>query len=86
MVEELRGRHNLYGFLYSRFSRFDVISRPADHHEDNFGNNVEGDLENDEDDENARNLETIEIFEAKEWEVYLKDIDSERSILTKLEY
>jgi hypothetical protein len=85
----------LYGFLYSRFSRFDVISRPADHHEDNFGNNeddlendesvsanVEGDLENDEDDENARNLETIEIFEAKEWEVYLKDIDSERSILT----
>ena len=93
-VEELRGRHNLYGFLYSRFSRFDVISRPADHHEDNFGNNVEGDLENDEsvsanvegdlendeDDENARNLESIEIFEAKEWEVYLKDIDSERSI------
>lgn len=81
-VEELRGRHNLYGSLYSRFSRFDVISRPADRHEDNFGNNVEGDLENDEDDENARNLETIEIFEAKEWEVYLKDIDSERSILT----
>ncbi len=85
----------MYGFLYSRFSRFEVITRPADHHEDNFENdeddlendesdsvNAEGDLENDEDDGNVRSLETIEIFEAKEWEVFLKEIDSERSILT----
>jgi len=63
----------LYGFLYSRFSRFEVITRPADHHEDNFENdeddlendesdsvNAEGDLENDEDDGNVRSLETIE--------------------------
>jgi len=95
-VEELRGRHNLYGFLYSRFSRSDVINtRSVDHQENDlvddeddsvngeYGSvNSEGDLEKDEGDGNVSNLETVQIFEGKEWEIYLKEIDSERSILT----
>jgi hypothetical protein len=68
-VEELRQRHCLYGFLYSRYSRSDVITpNPEDSHED--------------DDANVSHLKTTQLFDSKEWEAYLNDMDSEMSNLT----
>lgn len=76
-IEELRERHNLYASLYSRFSRSEVmINRQEGLREE------ENDLEEDDNDENDGKPETHHILDTKEWESYLKDIDSGRSILT----
>ncbi len=68
-VEELRQRNCLYGFLYSRYSRSDVITA---NHEDN----------REDDDANVSHLKTTQLFDSKEWEAYLNDINSEMSNLT----
>jgi hypothetical protein len=72
-VEELRGRFKLFGLLYSRFSRLNVITaREAETHEH---------LENGEED--VIESETIQILDPQEWEEgYLKAVDAGRSCLT----
>uniref|UniRef100_A0A0P4YE06 AAA+ ATPase domain-containing protein n=2 Tax=Daphnia magna TaxID=35525 RepID=A0A0P4YE06_9CRUS len=76
-IEELRERHNLYASLYSRFSRSEVMINRQDGLREE-----ENDLEEDDNDENDGKPETHHILDTKEWESYLKDIDSGRSILT----
>ncbi|KAI9554203.1 hypothetical protein GHT06_019475 [Daphnia sinensis] len=86
-IEELRERHNLYASLYSRLSRSEIITTRQEglREEENDveeDDNDENDLEEDDNDENVGKPETHHIFDTKEWESYLKEIDSGRSILT----
>ncbi|XP_057375006.1 uncharacterized protein LOC130695963 [Daphnia carinata] len=86
-IEELRERHNLYGSLYSRFSRSEVMftSQEGTNEEENDlkeDDSEEDDNKENDNEENVSKPETRHILDPKEWESYLKDVDSGRSILT----
>ncbi|KAI9554792.1 hypothetical protein GHT06_020069 [Daphnia sinensis] len=75
-IEELRGRHKLYGLIYSTFARLNVItSGQCNTHQD-----AEHSQENDNE------SESIQVLDPKEWEAgYLKMVDPETSNGTTLQ-
>lgn len=75
-IEILHKRHHQFGAIYSKFAS--VAADTATEVSDNV------DLEDDEQlgDEDSDSPQVIQVFDPKEWEGYLKDIDEERSMLT----